>query len=141
MAMTKAEKAKLDKIEALQQELRLAKAFSWPIGPEPEPLSADEIDRRHKAAKLKWNEGVPLWHAHVWSEGFSVQLGCSNGSSHSTSVSPRDGTYCGLKGCGTFFESRLDALLWARHKLTRVLAEKLARIDREIEVEATKEPQ
>lgn len=130
--MTKAEKAEFERIK---HEVRLARAFSWPVGSVPEPLSADVIKKLAETAKCKDGNGIVLWYARVWLEGFTVSRGCSNGRNHSDSLGVSENRYCNFQGCGTFFRTRLEALLWVRCKMTRLVAEKLAAIDLKIEQE------
>jgi hypothetical protein len=129
MAMTKAEKARMQELE---HALRLSRAMRFPDYPVPQPMTREEIDAslapggfylgRQQMVARGW-----FYHANVGGYGGysnSVTYGCSNGMSHS-----REGDYTTSQNMGRMYRTKSEAFMALRHELTTKCAEILADID------------
>lgn len=126
MAMTKAERAALDKAE---HEARLARALRFPTDPVPKPMSIDDIRaaRTHKSVKYGLEHVVARgWFYNAYSA--RVTLGCSDGVHHN-----KDGDTTATQYAGCMYRTKAEALRAMRHEKVREVAETLARIDKQIE--------
>lgn len=126
MAMTKAERAALDKAE---HEARLARALRFPTDPVPKQMSLDEIRAAmtHKSIKYGHEHTV----ARGWffnSHSLRISLGCSDGVHHSN-----DGDTTSTQTPGRMYFTKAEALRAMRHEKVREVAEILAKIDKQIE--------
>lgn len=120
--MNKKEQAEM---ESLREQLRLAKALCWPAGPKPMPMTEEEIQSTAKSFL-----GVVVgWFAHGHKNGFGVQQGCSNGTTHSSYSTTKTST----KGGGRMFTTRDEAYLMARWEVCESAAKLLAQLDKEWE--------
>lgn len=127
MAMTKAEKARVE-------ELETALALCWPPYPAPEPMTREEIE----AAKIKLTprdasvyrngrEAALGWFYNAYA-GLVTQ-GWSDGMSHS--VNNTTGDY-GSQRMGQMYRTRAEAAMAMRIEMSREFAKKLAAVDRVI---------
>lgn len=122
MAMTKTERVAMDK---LADDLRLAKALSWPT---ERPMRVDTTAALE--GRSAWSEPVRAWWFNL--HNAAVQEGCFG--SHQHSKWRTDKTDAQGSG-GPWFASKRDALLALRQAATEDCAKRLARIDAMIEAE------
>lgn len=118
MAMTKAEKAR---VETLQQARDMARALRWPEGDCPQPLTAEEV---RDVGTFKG------WRAWTYQMRFRVEPITSSVSSHYNGHGAR--VDFGSQGHGNPYRTRLEALRACRFALTIEAAKALAGCDTEI---------
>lgn len=130
MAMTKAEKAEMERLRA---DLALARAMRWPDYPKPASMTRDEILANLVEGKDEF--GRPSKVARGWFinsylggwGGFTPSYGCSNGYSHNS-----NGERTTTQQMGVMYATKADALRAVRHELTEKMATILANVDRQI---------
>lgn len=126
MAMTKAEKARMDELEAA---VKLARSMRWPEYPEPATLTKSEIQDRREPGGERYGSRQMVargWFGNSFDQG-RVSYGCSDGNNHSPSGDTTD-----TQGVGHMYPSEADAWRAIRHKMTFKFAKILARVDDEI---------
>ena len=126
MAMTKAERAALDKAE---HEARLARALRFPTDPVPKQMGLDEIAAAmtHKSVKYGREHTVARgWFYNTYAA--RVSFGCSDGTFHN-----KDGDTTSTQTPGSMYRTKAEALRAMRHEKVREVAEILAKIDKQIE--------
>lgn len=126
MAMTKAEKLRMDNLE---RALRMARALRWPDYPMPQSMSRDDIEAtKVRATKDRWGHDVIVAFGY-FPNPYSVRVthGCSNGTSHN-----REGNITTTQGMGMMYKTQLEAWQFIRHRLTEEFSEKLAKVDEAI---------
>lgn len=126
MAMTKAERAALDKAE---HEARLARALRFPTDPLPKPMTQNEVvaARAHEVVRYGHITLVTRsWFQNTYS--LRVSFGCSDGHTHC-----KDGTDSFSQTMGCMYRTKAEALRVMRHEKVREVAEILAKIDKWIE--------
>lgn len=108
------------------QELRDQLALRWPTYPKPSSRNmSDEID----ALPAGSNRLITGWATHTHALDFRVSEGCSSGVYHSTDCTTKTNS----QTAGVFYNTKLEALQWARWKMTQACARALSRIDKAIE--------
>lgn len=126
MAMTKAEKARM---EELEEALALARALRWPEYPAPAPMTQAEINANLVEGGMKFGSKQMVargYFPHCYSNDRpAITYGCSDGYNHSTN---RDVT--STQQCGSMFAAAVDAWRWIRVKKTEEFAKYLAHIDK-----------
>lgn len=124
MAMTKAEKAR---VEAIEQEL----AFRWPMHPEPAPVSRDEIEANlvevvpRDRSVYKTRRVYLGWWFNAY--GRRVEPAWSDGAIHGWGNHTGDG---GSKGSGTIYRTKADAAIALRWAMCREFAKALYAVDK-----------
>jgi hypothetical protein len=123
MAMTKAEKAKME-------ELETALALCWPAYPAPQPMTREEIEAakvkltptrsvyRERSAALGW-----FYNAHSG----DVTQGWSDGIAHSRDNVTGDH---GSQNMGRMYRTKALAAMAMRLEMSRDFAKRLAAVDR-----------
>lgn len=128
MAMTKAEKARVEELETLG-------AFRWPTEVEPSPMTREEIEAakvevlpadrsyssRHRRVALGWFQN---------SYNGRVEKGWSDGIGHGR------GNWTGDHGAqqmGRMYRTEADALVAMRWEMCRDMAKKLRKVDQQLE--------
>jgi hypothetical protein len=127
--MTKAEKAEM---ENLRKARDLARALAWPSYPCPQPMTQEEIKEAMTVdKKMSYGNYVTKVALGWYQNSYNglIERGWSTTSSHSRSMS--DG---GAQNMGRMYRTYEDAARALRHEMTVALAEKLASIDRLIEL-------
>lgn len=124
MAMTKAEKARVE-------ELETALALCWPPYPEPAPMTREEIE----AAKVvltprdnsiyKTRSAALGWFYNAYNG--AVTQGWSDGMSHSRNNITGDSA---SQQMGRMYRTKAEAAMVMRLEMSRDFATKLAAVDR-----------
>lgn len=104
------------------KDLALSRSFCWPTSPEPKPVHTDAL------LGDAWRKLYVGWHVHTNGEHYEVRQGCCSRVYHNTHGIYKTTT----QGTGTFYQSKMDALIVARWQLCRRFAESLARLDEEM---------
>lgn len=126
MAMTKAEKAR---VENLELGIKLAKAMRWPDYNLPAPMTLAEIKANLVEGGKKYShttQGQMVargWFARRY-DGGRVSYGCSDGHNHNS-----EGDVTTTQAMGRMFANEVDAWRYLRLKLTEEYAVSLSRID------------
>lgn len=125
MAMTKAEKAEMDR---LREARDMARALRWPEYAEPEPISREEV-RSFVGNGYSDTKVMKGWFSNRHSE--VPTLGCSNGINHNPTGTERTTS----QEPGVMYRTKLDALRVIRLAKTVQFARKLAELDAAIAAE------
>lgn len=126
MAMTKAEKAEMDR---LRNDLALARAMRWPSYAKPARMTYDQIRDNLVDGGVKWGSRQKVargWFQNAYSQ--RVSYGCSDGTFHS-----QGGDTTSSQNMGEMWATKADALRAMRLEMTEDFAKKLAAVDRQIE--------
>lgn len=118
MAMTKAEKAKLE-------ELETALALCWPGYPEPKPMTRDEIAAAPKVPIKSVFTRNAVAGFFINSHSLEISEGFSDGMSHS-----RRGGQSWSQNMGQMYRSKREAAMALRYAISRDSAKRLAAVDR-----------
>jgi hypothetical protein len=125
MAMTKAEKAR---VEELEKALRLARALRLPDYPKPASMTRDEITANLVPGGEKYGRRQKVAFGYFYNtHSVTVSRGCSDGMTHSWS-----GDVTTTKNMGVMYSDEADAWRAVRHELTEKYARQLADIDARI---------
>lgn len=126
MAMTKAEK---ERMERLERDIQLAKAMRWPDYGKPASMTKAEIDGAKAPGGLRFGTVQMVargWFANAYDQG-RVSYGCSDGTNHDST-----GDKTSTQGMGRMFASEADAWRHVRVEMTERFAATLARVDAEL---------
>jgi hypothetical protein len=125
MAMTKAEKTRLE-------ELETALALSWPAYPEPKPMTREEIEAAKVTVKPESNARgygrtrIALgWFCNAYNG--EVSQGWSDGMYHSRHNITGDSA---SQNIGRMYRTKQEAAMALRHEMSREFAKKLVAVDR-----------
>lgn len=126
MAMTKAEKAEVDR---LREDLALARAMRWPSYPKPAPMTRAEIDANKVDGGIRYGQPQRVargWFPNAYDQ--RVTYGCSDGIHHD-----RGGNTTSSQQMGVMYAAKADALRAIRIEMTLAFAKKLAAVDQQID--------
>lgn len=127
MAMSKKQQ---EEMRCLREDLAAARALGWPTAPKPTPLTAEEIEAsRDTAIRNAWggtDRAFVGWTCLTWESQFRLSRGFSLGHAHGVDVAR---PFSRSKGCGQFFRTAADAVLFARWELCERFARTLAQLD------------
>lgn len=131
MAMTKAEKAELERLRA---DLALARALRWPDYPRNAPMTQDDIKANLVEGSVYYSKRRQMvargWFYNAYLGGYgnpTVTYGCSDGINHS-----REGDTTTSQQAGVMYRTKSEALQNLRLDLTEKCANILADVDRQL---------
>lgn len=131
MAMTKAEKAELERLRA---DLALARALRWPDYPRNAPMTRADINANLVEGGINYTKRRQMvargWFYNAYLGGLwrpNVTYGCSDGIHHN-----REGDTTTSQQAGVMFSTKRKALQNLRLELTEKCANILADVDRQL---------